>query len=111
MLCSLAGEEFYEASPYEPATSRLADIFRLASIFSGEWAGAGASLVLLSAPPARHGMARRAEPWAWPRRPAGPPHVSEPQVLICQQADIARTGPTWSAAFMGTSLPGSRSSG
>lgn len=55
MLCSLAGEEFYEASPYEPATSRLADIFRLASIFSGEWAGAGASLVLLSAPPARHG--------------------------------------------------------
>lgn len=55
MLCSLAGEEFYEASPYEPATSRLADIFRLASIFSGEWAGAGASLVLLSAPPAWHG--------------------------------------------------------
>lgn len=29
------GEEFYEASPYEPATSRLSDIFRLASIFSG----------------------------------------------------------------------------
>lgn len=58
MLCSLAGEEFYEASPYEPATSRLTDIFRLASIFSGEWAGAGASLVLLSAPPARHGTAR-----------------------------------------------------
>ncbi|NWQ60436.1 GFRA2 protein, partial [Neopipo cinnamomea] len=30
-----AGEEFYEASPYEPVTSRLSDIFRLASIFSG----------------------------------------------------------------------------
>uniref|UniRef100_A0A663MFE7 GDNF family receptor alpha 2 n=1 Tax=Athene cunicularia TaxID=194338 RepID=A0A663MFE7_ATHCN len=29
------GEEFYEASPYEPVTSRLSDIFRLASIFSG----------------------------------------------------------------------------
>lgn len=29
------GEEFYEASPYEPITSRLSDIFRLASIFSG----------------------------------------------------------------------------
>uniref|UniRef100_A0A8C9NBY1 GDNF family receptor alpha-2 n=2 Tax=Serinus canaria TaxID=9135 RepID=A0A8C9NBY1_SERCA len=28
-------EEFYEASPYEPVTSRLSDIFRLASIFSG----------------------------------------------------------------------------
>nr|XP_013811231.1 PREDICTED: GDNF family receptor alpha-2-like [Apteryx mantelli mantelli] len=28
------GEEFYEASPYEPVTSRLSDIFRLASIFS-----------------------------------------------------------------------------
>ncbi|NWV67573.1 GFRA2 protein, partial [Malurus elegans] len=27
--------EFYEASPYEPVTSRLSDIFRLASIFSG----------------------------------------------------------------------------
>ncbi|XP_062995176.1 GDNF family receptor alpha-2 isoform X2 [Elgaria multicarinata webbii] len=30
-----AGEEFYEASPYEPVTSRLSDIFRLASIVSG----------------------------------------------------------------------------
>ncbi|XP_066495509.1 GDNF family receptor alpha-2 [Tiliqua scincoides] len=29
------GEEFYEASPYEPVTSRLSDIFRLASIVSG----------------------------------------------------------------------------
>ncbi|XP_030057833.1 GDNF family receptor alpha-2 isoform X2 [Microcaecilia unicolor] len=29
------GEEFYEASPYEPLTTRLSDIFRLASIFSG----------------------------------------------------------------------------
>ncbi|KAG5213182.1 GDNF family receptor alpha-2 [Ovis aries] len=29
------GEEFYEASPYEPVTARLSDIFRLASIFSG----------------------------------------------------------------------------
>ncbi|XP_072834963.2 GDNF family receptor alpha-2 isoform X1 [Pogona vitticeps] len=29
------GEEFYEASPYEPVTSRLTDIFRLASIVSG----------------------------------------------------------------------------
>ncbi|KAH0622992.1 hypothetical protein JD844_030877 [Phrynosoma platyrhinos] len=29
-----AGEEFYEASPYEPVTSRLSDIFRLASIVS-----------------------------------------------------------------------------
>ncbi|EHB06000.1 GDNF family receptor alpha-2 [Heterocephalus glaber] len=29
------GEEFYEASPYEPVTSRLSDIFRLASILSG----------------------------------------------------------------------------
>ncbi|XP_006778451.1 PREDICTED: GDNF family receptor alpha-2 [Myotis davidii] len=29
------GEEFYEASPYEQVTSRLSDIFRLASIFSG----------------------------------------------------------------------------
>ncbi|XP_053126278.1 GDNF family receptor alpha-2 [Hemicordylus capensis] len=29
------GEEFYEASPYEPASSRLSDIFRLASIVSG----------------------------------------------------------------------------
>ncbi|NWI79680.1 GFRA2 protein, partial [Dryoscopus gambensis] len=29
------GEDFYEASPYEPVTSRLSDIFRLASIFSG----------------------------------------------------------------------------
>jgi hypothetical protein len=32
----LPGEEFYEASPYEPVTSRLSDIFRLASIFSGK---------------------------------------------------------------------------
>uniref|UniRef100_A0A8C0UC10 GDNF family receptor alpha-2 n=1 Tax=Cyanistes caeruleus TaxID=156563 RepID=A0A8C0UC10_CYACU len=31
----IKGEEFYEASPYEPVTSRLSDIFRLASIFSG----------------------------------------------------------------------------
>lgn len=62
MLFSLAGEEFYEASPYEPATSRLSDIFRLASIFSGKWAGAGASLVLLSPP------AWWIEPSAWPRR-------------------------------------------
>ncbi|XP_061449060.1 GDNF family receptor alpha-2 isoform X1 [Rhineura floridana] len=30
-----AGEGFYEASPYEPVTSRLSDIFRLASIVSG----------------------------------------------------------------------------
>nr|XP_060643191.1 GDNF family receptor alpha-2 [Anolis sagrei ordinatus] len=30
-----AGDEFYEASPYEPVTSRLSDIFRLASIVSG----------------------------------------------------------------------------
>uniref|UniRef100_A0A8D2KVI3 GDNF family receptor alpha n=1 Tax=Varanus komodoensis TaxID=61221 RepID=A0A8D2KVI3_VARKO len=30
-----AGEEFYEASPYEPVTSHLSDIFRLASIVSG----------------------------------------------------------------------------
>lgn len=37
MLSSLPGEEFYEASPYEPVTSRLSDIFRLASIFSGKW--------------------------------------------------------------------------
>ncbi|XP_069473820.1 GDNF family receptor alpha-2 [Ambystoma mexicanum] len=29
------GEEFYEASPYEPVTARLSDIFRLASIVSG----------------------------------------------------------------------------
>ncbi|XP_075766815.1 GDNF family receptor alpha-2 isoform X5 [Pelodiscus sinensis] len=37
VFCTLlfVGEEFYEASPYEPVTSRLSDIFRLASIFSG----------------------------------------------------------------------------
>ncbi|XP_053573912.1 GDNF family receptor alpha-2 [Bombina bombina] len=29
------GEEFYEASPYEPVTFRFSDIFRLASISSG----------------------------------------------------------------------------
>ncbi|XP_075457542.1 GDNF family receptor alpha-2 isoform X2 [Ascaphus truei] len=29
------GDEFYEASPYEPVTSRMSDIFRLASITSG----------------------------------------------------------------------------
>ncbi|XP_007439777.2 GDNF family receptor alpha-2-like [Python bivittatus] len=29
------GEEFYEASPYEPITSPLSDVFRLASIVSG----------------------------------------------------------------------------
>ncbi|KAM8972422.1 GDNF family receptor alpha-2 [Pelodytes ibericus] len=29
------GDEFYEASPYEPVTPRLSDIFRLASINSG----------------------------------------------------------------------------
>ncbi|XP_041442945.1 GDNF family receptor alpha-2 [Xenopus laevis] len=29
------GDEFYETSPYEPVTSRLSDIFRLASINSG----------------------------------------------------------------------------
>ncbi|KAG8441105.1 hypothetical protein GDO86_006737, partial [Hymenochirus boettgeri] len=29
------GDEFYEASPYEPVTSRLSNIFRLASINSG----------------------------------------------------------------------------
>lgn len=43
MMLSFLGEEFYEASPYEPVTSRLSDIFRLASIFSGKWACAGAS--------------------------------------------------------------------
>ncbi|XP_053756943.1 GDNF family receptor alpha-2 isoform X1 [Panthera pardus] len=37
------GEEFYEASPYEPVTSRLSDIFRLASIFSGTGADPVAS--------------------------------------------------------------------
>lgn len=37
LLLSLTGEEFYEASPYELVTSRLSDIFRLASIFSGKW--------------------------------------------------------------------------
>lgn len=42
---SFPGEEFYEASPYEPVTSRLSDIFRLASIFSGKRARAGASPV------------------------------------------------------------------
>lgn len=47
---SLLGEEFYEASPYEPVTARLSDIFRLASIFSGEWAHAGASPDLLWSP-------------------------------------------------------------
>ena len=40
-MLSFPGEEFYEASPYEPVTSRLSDIFRLASIFSGEWVWAG----------------------------------------------------------------------
>ncbi|XP_077325927.1 GDNF family receptor alpha-2 [Lithobates pipiens] len=29
------GDEFYESSPYEPVTSRLSDIFRVASINSG----------------------------------------------------------------------------
>lgn len=42
-MFSFPGEEFYEASPYEQVTSRLSDIFRLASIFSGKWAGAGVS--------------------------------------------------------------------
>ncbi|NXW47762.1 GFRA2 protein, partial [Nyctiprogne leucopyga] len=35
------GEEFYEASPYEPVTSRLSDIFRLASIFSAKGEACG----------------------------------------------------------------------
>lgn len=34
------GDEFYESSPYEPVTSRLSDIFRLASINSGTEASA-----------------------------------------------------------------------
>uniref|UniRef100_H0VZ81 GDNF family receptor alpha-2 n=1 Tax=Cavia porcellus TaxID=10141 RepID=H0VZ81_CAVPO len=38
------GEEFYEASPYEPVTSRLSDIFRLASIFSGTGADPAVSV-------------------------------------------------------------------
>lgn len=46
MMFSFPGEEFYEASPYEPVTSRLSDIFRLASIFSGKRACAGASRLL-----------------------------------------------------------------
>ncbi|NWY07353.1 GFRA2 protein, partial [Nothoprocta ornata] len=44
------GEEFYEASPYEPVVSRLSDIFRLASIFSGtDPAGASKSNQCLDA--------------------------------------------------------------
>lgn len=42
-MLSFPGEEFYEASPYEPVTSRLSDIFRLASIFSGERGRTGLS--------------------------------------------------------------------
>lgn len=65
-LFSPPGEEFYEASPYEPVTSRLSDIFRLASIFSGKWARAGASLGLLFS------LVWQTEPWAWLRCPASP---------------------------------------
>lgn len=81
-LFSLPGEEFYEASPYEPVTSRLSDIFRLASIFSGKWACAGASLLLL-------GMADRALGLA--QASCKPLYVSEPHILICKQGDITLT--------------------
>lgn len=68
-MFSFPGEEFYEASPYEQVTSRLSDIFRLASIFSGKWAGAG--------PPGSHLVpVRQVAPWAgsgsWPVAPASP---------------------------------------
>lgn len=81
-LSSLPGEEFYEASPYEPVTSRLSDIFRLASIFSGKWLCAGASLVLL-------GMAGRARGLA--RASCKPLYVSEPHIPIRKQGDITLT--------------------
>ncbi|KAK1342455.1 hypothetical protein QTO34_015220 [Cnephaeus nilssonii] len=68
-MLSFPGEEFYEASPYEPVTSRLSDIFRLASIFSGKRACAG--------PPGSHLVrVRQLEAWAGsgsrPVAPASP---------------------------------------
>lgn len=50
MPTSLPGEEFYEASPYEPVTSRLSDIFRLASIFSGKPSSLVLVPIFLSSP-------------------------------------------------------------
>ena len=76
MRFSLPGEEFYEASPYEPVTARLSDIFRLASIFSGEWACAGALTVLLRSPgewqrelTSVKYMGKAAYRLGWPRNP------------------------------------------
>lgn len=89
-LFSPPGEEFYEASPYEPVTSRLSDIFRLASIFSGKWARAGASLVLLF-------------PLGLAQVSCEPLYVSELQVLICKPGDVTLTQRCpWSRALVGT---------
>lgn len=82
---SLPGEEFYEASPYEPVTARLSDIFRLASIFSGEWACAGALTVLLRSP-----GAGRSNLVAWVRCPldSKPLNTSELGVFICKEKTV-----------------------
>ena len=78
----LPGEEFYEASPYEPVTARLSDIFRLASIFSGEWACVGALPVLLRSP-----GAGRSTLGAWVRclLASKPLNTAKPGVFICKE--------------------------